>query len=50
MKRQVLLDAAGDLGTAYQRSVADMDAALHHPDFRTGLAAQKARARPDFRT
>ena len=48
MKRQLLLDAAGDLGSAYDRSVADMDAALHHPDFRTGLAAQKARTRPDF--
>jgi enoyl-CoA hydratase/carnithine racemase len=48
MKRQVLLDAAGDLGAAYDRSVQDMDAALRHPDLRTGLAAQRARARPDF--
>jgi enoyl-CoA hydratase/carnithine racemase len=50
MKRAVLVDAAGDLGTTYERSVADMEAALRHPDFRHGIAAQKAKQRPDFLT
>jgi hypothetical protein len=48
MKRQVFQDAALDLGTAYTRSVADMNAALRHPDLREGLAALRERRRPDF--
>ncbi len=48
MKRAVVIDAADDLGAAYERSVADMDLALRHEDFRRGVAAQRARARPDF--
>jgi enoyl-CoA hydratase/carnithine racemase len=48
MKRAVLVDAVGDLGAAYERSVADMDLALQHEDFRRGVAAQRARKRPDF--
>jgi enoyl-CoA hydratase/carnithine racemase len=43
MKRQLFLDAAGDLDTAYRRSVADMDAALGHADFKEGLAALRER-------
>jgi enoyl-CoA hydratase/carnithine racemase len=48
MKRQLFLDAAGDLGTAYRRSVDDMNAALRHPDLKEGLAAIKARRPPNF--
>jgi enoyl-CoA hydratase/carnithine racemase len=48
MKRAVLFDAAGDAGTAYERSVADMNAALQHDDFRRGIAAQRAKRRADF--
>jgi enoyl-CoA hydratase/carnithine racemase len=48
MKRALLVDGVGDLGTAYARSVADMEAALRHPDFRHGLRARTARTRPDF--
>ena len=48
MKRQVFLDAALDLGTAYTRSVADMNAALGHPDLREGLAALRERRPTDF--
>jgi enoyl-CoA hydratase/carnithine racemase len=50
MKRAVLIDATGDLGVAYERSVADMNAALAHEDFRRGVAAQRAKERPDFLT
>ena len=50
MKRAVLVDAADDLGKAYARSVADMNAALRHDDFRRGVAAQRAGQRPDFLT
>ena len=48
MKRQLFVDAIGDLGTAYRRSVDDMDAALHHPDLKEGLAAFRERRPPDF--
>lgn len=48
MKRQLFLDAVGDLGTAYCRSVGDMDAALRHPDLKEGLAAFQERRPPDF--
>ncbi|HEX4249083.1 MAG TPA: enoyl-CoA hydratase-related protein [Pseudonocardia sp.] len=48
MKRQVFQDAALDLGTAYDRSVADMNAALGHPDLKEGLAALRERRAPDF--
>jgi enoyl-CoA hydratase/carnithine racemase len=48
MKRQLFVDAAGDLGTAYRRSVEDMKAALRHPDLREGLAAFNERRQPDF--
>jgi enoyl-CoA hydratase/carnithine racemase len=50
MKRGVWVDAVGDLDEAYRRSVADMEAALGRPDFRTGIAAAKAKTRPDFLT
>jgi enoyl-CoA hydratase/carnithine racemase len=48
MKRQVFVDATLDLGTAYTRSVADMNAALRHPDMREGLAALRERRPTDF--
>jgi hypothetical protein len=48
MKRQVFLDAALDLGTAYDRSVQDMNAALRHPDLKEGLAALRERRPTDF--
>jgi enoyl-CoA hydratase/carnithine racemase len=48
MKRQVFVDATLDLGTAYRRSVADMNAALSHPDLREGLAALRERRPTDF--
>jgi enoyl-CoA hydratase/carnithine racemase len=48
MKRAVFLDAAGDLATAYRRSVDDMNAALRHPVLREGLAAFRERHTPDF--
>jgi enoyl-CoA hydratase/carnithine racemase len=50
MKRAILVDAAGDIGTAYERSVEDMNAALRHPDFRRGVSAQKAKQPPNFLT
>jgi enoyl-CoA hydratase/carnithine racemase len=50
MKRGVWVDSVGDLDEAYRRSVADMEAALNRPDFRTGIAATKSRTRPDFLT
>jgi enoyl-CoA hydratase/carnithine racemase len=49
MKRALFVDSAGDLDTAYRRSVEDMNAALRHPDLQEGLAALKDRRRPDFR-
>lgn len=48
MKRQLFLDAVGDLDTAYRRSVDDMNAALRHPDLEEGLAAFRERRAPDF--
>jgi enoyl-CoA hydratase/carnithine racemase len=48
MKRAVVIDATHDLGEAYRLSVADMETALRHPDFRRGVEAQKAKRRPDF--
>lgn len=48
MKRALFVDAAGDLDTAYRRSVEDMNAALRHPDLKEGLAALKERRPPDF--
>jgi enoyl-CoA hydratase/carnithine racemase len=48
MKRALFLDAAGDLATAYRRSVDDMNAALAHPDLKEGLAAFQERRPPDF--
>jgi enoyl-CoA hydratase/carnithine racemase len=50
MKRALFVDAAGDLDTAYRRSVEDMEAALRHPDLKEGLAAFKDRRPPDFLT
>lgn len=50
MKRALFIDAAGDLDSAYRRSVADMEAALRHPDLKEGLAAFKDRRPPDFLT
>jgi enoyl-CoA hydratase/carnithine racemase len=48
MKRQLFLDAWGDLEEAYRRSVEDMNAAMTHPDFREGVAALRERRAPDF--
>ena len=48
MKRAVLVDAWGDLEHAYRRSVAEMDEALQGPSFAAGVAAVRARRRPDF--
>jgi enoyl-CoA hydratase/carnithine racemase len=50
MKRALFVDAAGDLQTAYRRSVDDMNAALRHPDIKEGLAAFRERRPPDFLT
>ncbi len=48
MKRQLFVDAAGDLETAYVRSVEEMDRALTRPDLGEGLAALRERRPPDF--
>lgn len=48
MKRQVLVDADGDLDTAYRRSVEDMNTALTRPDLRVGASAQRNGTAPDF--
>jgi enoyl-CoA hydratase/carnithine racemase len=48
MKRQVFVDATGDLDDAYRRSVEDMNAALAHPDMRVGIRAQRGKVAPDF--
>jgi enoyl-CoA hydratase/carnithine racemase len=48
MKRQLFVDAAGDLSTAYRHSVEDMNAALRHPDLKEGLAAFRERRPPNF--
>jgi enoyl-CoA hydratase/carnithine racemase len=48
MKRQLFLDAWGDLEDAYRRSVDDMNAAMTHPDFREGVAALRQKRAPDY--
>lgn len=48
IKRQLHVDAHGDLDTAYQRSVADMNRMVGEEDFARGLAAVKARRRPQY--
>jgi enoyl-CoA hydratase/carnithine racemase len=48
IKRAVLIEASGDLQDAYASSVKAMNAALGSPDFRTGVAAIRAKTRPDF--
>jgi enoyl-CoA hydratase/carnithine racemase len=48
MKRAVIVDAAADLGTAYEHSVTEMNLALGQADFRRGIAAQRAKSQPDF--
>jgi enoyl-CoA hydratase/carnithine racemase len=48
MKRQIFVDAWGDLEDAYRRSVEDMNAAMSHPDFHRGVAALRERRAPDF--
>jgi enoyl-CoA hydratase/carnithine racemase len=49
MKRQVYVDAQGDLETAYVRAVEDMNRMVREPDFATGLAATRENRRADFR-
>jgi enoyl-CoA hydratase/carnithine racemase len=49
IKRQVYVDAQGDLETAYLRAVEDMNRMVGEPDFATGLAATRERRRTDFR-
>ncbi len=48
IKRQLYVDANGDLETAYLRAVEDMNRMIGEPDFATGLAAVNARERPQF--
>ena len=48
MKRQLYVDASGDLETAYVRAVEDMNRMVAEPDFATGLAAVNERRRPQF--
>ena len=48
MKRALVVDSAAGLGEAYATSVADMDAALRHPDLGRGLAALARKSLPDF--
>lgn len=48
MKRQLFVDSAADLDTAYRRSVEEMNRAVAHPDLREGLAALRDRRPPDF--
>jgi hypothetical protein len=43
-----MIDAVGDLDTAYRRSVSDMQAAMSGAEFRDGVAAVRAKVRPDF--
>jgi enoyl-CoA hydratase/carnithine racemase len=50
MKRQVYVDAQGDLETAYVRAVDDMNRMVGEPDFATGLAATREKRRADFRS
>jgi len=48
MKRAVWVDAFGTLDDAYRRSVQDMELAMTGKDFRLGVAAARAKRRPDF--
>jgi enoyl-CoA hydratase/carnithine racemase len=48
MKRAILIDAVGPIGEAYDRSVADMNDALRHPDIKEGLAALRERRPTNF--
>jgi enoyl-CoA hydratase/carnithine racemase len=48
MKRQVYVDAQGDLEGAYLRAVEDMNRMVREPDFSTGLAATRERRRAQF--
>jgi enoyl-CoA hydratase/carnithine racemase len=48
MKREVQIEAWTTYDVAYTRSVDDMNAAMRHPDFQTGLRAQRDKRRPDF--
>jgi enoyl-CoA hydratase/carnithine racemase len=49
MKRQVYVDAQGDLEAAYLRAVEDMNRMVGEKDFATGLAATRKKRRADFR-
>jgi len=48
MKRQLYVDAWGDLEDAYRRSVEDMNASMTHPDFREGVMSLRQKRPPDF--
>jgi enoyl-CoA hydratase/carnithine racemase len=48
MKRQLYVDAYGDLETAYVRAVEDMDRMVGEADFSEGLSAMRERRRPTF--
>jgi enoyl-CoA hydratase/carnithine racemase len=48
MKRQLYVDANGDLDTAYKRAVEDMNRMVGEPDFAVGLAASRDRQLPRF--
>jgi enoyl-CoA hydratase/carnithine racemase len=48
MKRQIFVDAWGDVEDAYRRSVDDMNAAMSHADFHEGVAALSERRAPNF--
>lgn len=48
IKRQLHVDAHGDLDTAYRRAVSDMNRMIGEPDFAHGLAAVRARRRPQY--
>jgi enoyl-CoA hydratase/carnithine racemase len=48
MKRQLYVDANGDLETAYLRAVKDMNRMVGEPDFARGLAAARERRLPCF--
>lgn len=49
IKRQLYVDAEGGLDDAYRASVRDMEEMMRGPDFRTGVAALRQRARPRYR-